>query len=195
MWKFTLCTVHVIIVGLTHENILWESMGKPCSCAQFRKSYIMAYRNFFYYKSHENLHQYCKSCKNPYLVLQVSALHASEHAMKSMVGMIKSSSPQYQAILEKTPLVRCHWHCYSCCTLVQYRRQNTRDIFCFRNFELPIFPQFSVYVCMVEVRLGMANSVPLRSQHCRHLWLVERQQKVNILLTTHLLCKDFHFQQ
>ena len=166
--------------------------GEALQLCTVQKKLYHGIQEFFYYKSHENLHQYCKSCKNPYLVL---LLHASEHAMKSMVGMIKSSSLQYQAILEKTPLVRCHWHCYSCCALVQYRRQNTHDIFCFRNFELPIFPHFSVYVCMVEVRSGMADSVPLRSQHCRHLWLVERQQKVNILLTTHLLCKDFHFQQ
>ena len=44
-----------IRICITHTNI-WESMGKPCSCMQFIKSRIL------YYKSHESLYQYCKSC-------------------------------------------------------------------------------------------------------------------------------------
>ena len=64
-----------IIVRLTHANA-WESMGKPCSCAQFIKSRIF----------------YCKSRENPYQVLQVTCA-ASECAMKSKVRMIKSLSP------------------------------------------------------------------------------------------------------
>ena len=37
---------------------VWESIGKPCSCMQFKKS------RFLYYKS----------CKDPYLVLQVTCI-------------------------------------------------------------------------------------------------------------------------
>ena len=85
------------IIHLTHVNV-WESIGKPCSCMQFRKSCI------FYYKSHVNPYQYCKSCENLYQVLQVTCT-VSERAMR--VHMIKSLSPQYQTILEKISL-----HCY-----------------------------------------------------------------------------------
>ena len=46
----------------------------------------------FYSKSHENPYQYYKSRENPYQVLQVTRT-VSEHAMKSMVRMIKSLSP------------------------------------------------------------------------------------------------------
>ena len=67
--------IYGIIVRLTHANA-WESMGKPCSCAQFIKSRIF----------------YCKSRENPYQVLQVTCA-ASECAMKSKVRMIKSLSP------------------------------------------------------------------------------------------------------
>ena len=49
---------------------------------------------------YKNPYQYYKSRKNPYQVLQVMR-PASERAMKSKVIMIKSLSPQYQAILEK----------------------------------------------------------------------------------------------
>ena len=59
------CMVHWIIIRLTHTNV-WESMGRPCSCTQFIKSRI------FYYKSHDNPCQYCKSCENLYQVLQVT---------------------------------------------------------------------------------------------------------------------------
>ena len=45
----------------------------------------------FYYKSRENLYQYCKSRENPYQVLQVTCV-VSERAMKSKVRMIKSLS-------------------------------------------------------------------------------------------------------
>jgi len=31
--------VNPIIIRLTHTNV-WDSMGKPCSCMQFIKSYI-----------------------------------------------------------------------------------------------------------------------------------------------------------
>ena len=68
-------------------------MGKPCRYMQFIKP-------VFYYKS----------TKNQYQVLQVT------HATPGL--MIKSFSPQYQAILEKTSLVCCCWHGYSCCILV-----------------------------------------------------------------------------
>ena len=44
---------------------------------------------------------YYKSCENPYQVLQVMCA-VSEGAMKLKVCMIKSLSPWYQAILEKT---------------------------------------------------------------------------------------------
>ena len=44
--------------------------------------------------------RYCKSCDNPYQVLQITRA-VSECAMKSKVRMIKLLSPQYQAIPEK----------------------------------------------------------------------------------------------
>ena len=37
---------------------VWESIGKPCSCMQFKKSRVLYY----------------KSCKDPYLVLQVTCI-------------------------------------------------------------------------------------------------------------------------
>ena len=83
-------------------------MGVNGEALQLHTVYEKPY--FFYYKSHENLYQYYKSCENlyqyykshenPYQVLQVTRT-ASEHAMKLKVRMIKSLSPQYQAIPEK----------------------------------------------------------------------------------------------
>ena len=64
----------MFIIRLTHVNVS-ESMGKPCSCAEFIKA-------VFFYKSHEN----------PYQLLQVMCT-ASECAMRSKVRMIKSLSP------------------------------------------------------------------------------------------------------
>ena len=64
-------------------RIYYGSQWGSLAAVHSLKKLYHGIQEFFYYKSHEN----------PYLVLQVSALHASEHAMKSMVGMIKSSSP------------------------------------------------------------------------------------------------------
>ena len=59
---------------------LWESIGKLCSCVQFKKPYL-------YYKSHKNLYQYYmyKSSENPYQVLQVTHA-ASDCAILIIVG-------------------------------------------------------------------------------------------------------------
>ena len=88
--KYIACSSPCIFICLTHANV-WESIGKPCSCTHFVKSRI------FFTTSH---------------------VHASEHATKSKVRMIKSLSTQYQAIPEKISLVCCRWHCYSCCILI-----------------------------------------------------------------------------
>ena len=89
---YVLCS---IIICLTRANV-WESMGKPCSCTQFIKSRIFYYKSrenlYQYCKSRENPYQYCKSRENPYQVLQVTCA-VSERAMKSKVRMIKSLSP------------------------------------------------------------------------------------------------------
>ena len=50
--------VHIIIIHLTHKNVL-KSIGKPCSCVQY------------IYKSHVF---YCKSHQKPYHLLQVIAI-------------------------------------------------------------------------------------------------------------------------
>ena len=70
----------------------------------------------FYCKSHENLYQYYKSRKNPYLYYKSHEnLYQLLQVMRAvsecaMIHMIKSLSPQYQAIPEKTSLVCCRWH-------------------------------------------------------------------------------------
>ena len=100
------CMIPCFSIRLTQANV-WESMGKPCSCMQFIKSRV------FNYKSRKNPYlvlqvtresvsgttshaririRYYKSRENPYQVLQVTYA-ASEHAMKSKVGTIKSLSP------------------------------------------------------------------------------------------------------
>ena len=96
----TLQLHNIINVRITHTSV-WESIAKLCSCTQFMKAVIFNY----------------KSRKNPYQVLQVTC-DVSECAMKSKVCMIKSLSPQCKGIQEKTSLVCCRWHCYSCSTLV-----------------------------------------------------------------------------
>ena len=72
------CTNHIrpeealdydkLIIHLTHTNV-WESMGKPCSCMQF-----IYKKPSFLLQVSENVYQYCKSCKNPYQVLQVTCI-------------------------------------------------------------------------------------------------------------------------
>ena len=59
-----------------------------------------------------------------------------EDAMKSMVHMIKSWSPYYQAIPKKISLICCHWHCYLCCMRT---RNNTH------SNNLVIFSRISLY--------------------------------------------------
>ena len=113
------CSISIFSIRLTHANVC-KSMGKPSSCMQFIKSRIFYYKSrenpYHYCKSRENPYHYCKSRENPYQVLQVTWTDAtSERAMKSKVRMIKSyyhhSTKLYRDIC-------CHWHCYSCCTLV-----------------------------------------------------------------------------
>ena len=55
--------------------IIWESMGKPCSCMQFIKAV------FLLQVTQESVSG------------TASHMHASERAMKSKVRMIKSLSP------------------------------------------------------------------------------------------------------
>ena len=108
--------VILIIIHLTHV-IVWESMGESlvaaCSLYKWDKldlpinvsSHVIL---IITYRTRDcmgvngkalQLHAvYIKSCKNPYQVLPVTC---SDCAMKSKVNMIKSLSPQYQAILEK----------------------------------------------------------------------------------------------
>ena len=76
------------VLVFTHHTRLWESMGKPCSCTQFIKSRIL------YYKS--------RAC-----VLTYNETEASYHYHHSTKLCWKEIS-----------LIFCHWHCYSCCTLV-----------------------------------------------------------------------------
>ena len=90
---FRLCVILIFQTSNSHK-----CMGVIGKALQLHSGYKKPF--FFYCKSHKNPYQYYKSHENLYQVLQVT--HAvSERVMKLMICMIKSLSPQYQAIPEK----------------------------------------------------------------------------------------------
>ena len=99
----------LIIIPRTRVNV-WESMGKPCSCMQFKKSSSLlqvTQESISGTASHMRCIWVCNEIEGSY---------------DKIIITIVPSFPG------KILLVCCHWYCYSCCTLITINTDNYKHV-------------------------------------------------------------------